>query len=197
MGFCYIRTTPGPENHASLLMHLGWLLRGEGPSCSPVHPVPRRQGITGPFLPPATRPVQSQLPAHRVGCSTELGLQCGPFRNGDRSSWTESGVHRVEQPGQLAAEAGLPHWLRQPSPGRVSSGHPEPRGWVQTLAPQGPLRSESYGPEARPSVSVASDPQDRAALPGVEGHARGFAVIKNKPRLEGSDNMKWGGAVLY
>lgn len=28
MGFCYIRTTPGPENHASLLMHLGWLLRG-------------------------------------------------------------------------------------------------------------------------------------------------------------------------
>ena len=53
---------------------------GEGLSCSPVHPTPRRRGTTGPFLPPATRLVWSQLPAHRVGCSTELGLAVWPFQ---------------------------------------------------------------------------------------------------------------------
>ena len=170
---------------------------GEGLSCSPVHPTPRRRGTTGPFLPPATRLVWSQLPAHRVGCSTELGLAVWPFQKWRSQLIDRKCFHHVEHPGQLGAEAGLPHWLRQLSPGRVSLGHAEPRGWVQTLALQGPLCSESCSPEARPSASVASDPQGRVALPGVEGQAWGFAVIKNKPRLEGSDNMQWRGAVLY
>lgn len=68
------------------------------------------------------------------------------------------------------------------------SGTSELQGWVQTLAPQGPFRSESYSPEAKATASVASDPQDRPpgqAFPGVESHDWGFAVIKNKPRLAG------------
>ena len=99
-------------------------------------------------------------------------------------------TNHMKHPVQLGAEAGPPHWLRQLSSGPSELRTPRAAGLGSNAAPRGPLHSESYGPEARPSAST-SGPQDRAAFPGVEGHARGFAVIKNKPRLAGCGHRQW------
>lgn len=161
-----IRTTPGLENSASLLMHLGWLLRGEGPSCSPVHPAPRRWGITGPFLPPVTQPVRSQLPAHREGCSTELGLEVWPFLKW-RSQLMDRKWFSPHETSSPAWSRGRLTPLAQTVVFRAQRARtPRAAGLGANAAPQGPLHSESYGPEARLSAS-ASGPQDREAFPGV------------------------------
>lgn len=63
----------------------------------------------------------------------------------------------------------------------MSSGHAEPRGWVQTLALQGPLCSESCSPEARPSASVAADPRAEWLCLGLKARLGGLQSSKISP----------------
>ena len=107
----------------------------------------------------------------------------------------------MKHPVQLRAEAGPPHWLRQSSSGQSELRTPRAAGLGANVAPQGPLHSESYGPEARPSAS-ASGPQDRAVSLGLKATLGGLQSSKISPDWQGADtdsgsNMQWREAVLY
>ena len=164
---------------------------------SPMHPAPRRRGITGPFLPPATRLVWSQLPAHRVECSTELGLAVWSFQKWrsqlmDRKWFSPRGTPRP------AWSRSRPAPLAQTAVSRASElGTRRAAGLGANAGPAGATLLRKLQPRGQAVSLSGCRPQGRVALPGVEGQAWGFAVIKNKPRLEGSDNMQWRGAVLY
>lgn len=94
----------------------------------------------------------------------------------------------MKHPVQLGAEAGSPHWLRQSSLGPSELGHPEPQGWEQTPPLRGHFtqKATAQRPGYRPQLQAPRTERLSLGLfPWVEGHTRGFAVIKNKPRLAG------------